>query len=173
MIPKKAMNEISKLGSESETIFFGVKDKYCVVKKGTIILSIRLLESKFPDYEVVILKETPIIIDMHKNLMLEAMRKMLILSNERYRAVKMTIGEGMMELVSMNPELGNAQENIPVNYDGSKIIEVGFNPRYFVDALQSMESENITLGFKDNSKPCVLKGEIDDGFLALMMPMRI
>ncbi|MFO8090224.1 MAG: DNA polymerase III subunit beta [Desulfatiglandaceae bacterium] len=172
MIPKKAMNEISKIGAESDKIFFAFKNKYCIIKKDTMLLSIRLLEAKFPDYKIVIPKETPIMIGLHKNLLLEAMRKMLILSNERYRAVKMTIGEKNMELISMNPDVGNAQENIPIDYDGEKI-EVGFNPKYFVDALQSMESENITLGFKDKSKPCVLKGEADVGFLALMMPMVI
>jgi DNA polymerase-3 subunit beta len=172
MIPKKAMNEISKIGAESDTIFFAFKDKYCVIKKDSLILSVRLLETKFPDYKMVIPKELPIIINLSKYLLLEAMRKMLILSNERYRAVKMSIGEKNIELVSMNPDLGNVQENIPVDYDGQKI-EVGFNPKYFVDALQSMESENITLGFKDKSKPCVLKGEADIGFLGLMMPMVI
>jgi DNA polymerase-3 subunit beta len=172
MIPKKAMNEISKIGAESNSnsIFFAFKDKYCIIKKDKMLLSIRLLETRFPDYKIVIPKETPIMIHLNRNLLLESMRKMLILSNERYRAVKMSIGEKNMELISMNPDVGNAQENIPIDYDGQKI-EVGFNPKYFVDALQSMESENITLGFKDKSKPCVLKGEADVGFLALMMPM--
>jgi DNA polymerase III subunit beta len=172
MIPKKAMAEISKIGAESEKLFFALKNKFCIVKKEDILLSIRLLETKFPDYKIVIPKETPNLINLSKNLLLESMRKMLILSNERYRAVKMTIGENNIELISMNPDLGNAQENIPVNYTGQRI-EVGFNPKYFVDALQSMESENITLGFKDKSKPCILKGEADIGFLALMMPMVI
>jgi len=172
MIPKKAMSEISKIGSESDTVFFAFKDKYSIIKNDSLIISVRLLETKFPDYRIVIPKEIPIIINLNKNSLLEGMRKMLILSNERYRAVKMTIGEKTIELISMNPDLGNAQENIPVDYDGQKI-EVGFNPRYFVDALQAMESENITLGFKDKSKPCVLRGDVDVGFLALMMPMVI
>ena len=172
MIPKKAMIEISKLGSESDKLFFAVKDKYCVIKREGLLLNVRLLESKFPDYRAVIPNETPVILHLQRNFLLEAMRRMLILSNERYRAVKVGLEEGRMDLVSTNPDLGNAQESISIDYRGEKI-EVGFNPRYFVDALQVMESDNITLGFKDESKPCILKGEIDHGFLALMMPMRL
>lgn len=172
MIPKKAMVEISKLGSESDMLFFGVKDKYCVVRKNRLLLNIRLLESKFPDYRSVIPKETPILLNLKRNLVLESMRRMLILSNERYRAVKVSLEDDRMDLVSTNPELGNAQESLPIDYRGQRI-EMGFNPRYFVDALQAMESHDITLGFKDESKPCVMKGEADKGFLALMMPMRL
>jgi DNA polymerase-3 subunit beta len=97
---------------------------------------------------------------------------MLILSNERYRAVKITLDEGFLELVSTNPDIGEAQEKIPVEYREERL-EMGFNPRYFVETLQSMESEDILLGFIDNSKPCTLKGESDLGFLGLIMPMRL
>jgi len=172
MIPRKAMIEISKIGSESEKIHFGFKNKYCVVRKENLILTVRLLESKFPDYSMVIPKETPILLNLSKNILIESMRRMLILSNERYRAVKMSFEGDKMELVSTNPDVGDVQENLDVSYGGRKM-EIGFNPKYFVDALQSMESHNITLGFKDESKPCILKGEADAGFLALMMPMRI
>jgi DNA polymerase III subunit beta len=172
MIPKKAMQEVSKIGSESGKVFFSVKDKYCMFRKDKILLNVRLLESKFPDYRIVIPKETPIILNIERNILQEAMRRMLILSNERYRAVRVSLEADRLDLVSTNPDLGNVQESLIVEYNGDRI-EMGFNPRYFVDALQAMESKNITLGFKDDSKPCVLKGEADTGFLALMMPMRI
>jgi len=109
---------------------------------------------------------------MNRLVLLEAMRKMVILSNERYRAVRITLEDNTMELVSTNPDLGEAQENIAVEYQGERL-EAGFNPRYFIDALQSMESETVMLGFVDNSKPCMLTGEADEGFLGLIMPMRL
>jgi DNA polymerase-3 subunit beta len=100
------------------------------------------------------------------------MRKMLILSNERYRAVKIALENGIMELVSTNPDLGDAQENMQVDYQGERM-EIGFNARYFIDVLQAMESETVQLGFIDNSKPCLIRGEADKGFLGLIMPMRL
>ena len=97
---------------------------------------------------------------------------MLILSNERYRAVKITLENGILDLISTNPDLGEGQEKMEVEYTGDRI-EAGFNPRYFVDILQSMESDLITMEFTDSALPCVLKGEADTGFIGLIMPMRV
>ena len=105
-------------------------------------------------------------------LLLEAMRKMLILSNERYRAVKITLEKDLLDLVSTNPDLGEGQEKIEIKYEGERI-EAGFNPKYFIDILQSMESDMISMEFTDSAKPCVLKGDADEGFIGLIMPMRV
>ncbi len=172
MIPKKGMSEINKLASEGGTIKIGFEQKKCVAKKDNALLVIRLLESKFPDYHSVIPQEENISININRESFLEAMRKMLILSNERYRAVKITIKKNIMDLVSTNPDLGEAQENMEIDYQGENL-EMGFNPQYFVDAVQSMESEFIILSFIDNTKPCIIKGEADKGFLGLVMPMRV
>ncbi|MDY6971210.1 MAG: DNA polymerase III subunit beta [Thermodesulfobacteriota bacterium] len=172
MIPKKGMNELNKLASEGGPVQIGLKDKNCVVKKGNVHLAIRLLDAKFPDYHAVIPTSEGHLIEVNRISLLEAMRKMLILSNERYRAVRITLENDTMELVSSSPDLGEAQENIRVEYKGERL-EAGFNPQYFLDILQSMESEVAVLAFIDNSKPCVIKGEADEGFLGLVMPMRL
>jgi DNA polymerase-3 subunit beta len=172
MIPKKGMSEINKLASEGGVVHIGFEQKKCVVKKDNALLVIRLLEVKFPDYHSVIPKEEKFFINIKRNAFFEAMRKMLILSNERYRAVKIKLKNNIMELVSTNPDLGEAQENMEVEYQGENM-EIGFNPQYFIDIVQSMESENINLIFIDNTKPCILKGEADEGFVGLVMPMRI
>ena len=172
MIPKKGMIEINKMASEGGNLSIGFKQKNCIVKKENAQLVIRLLDAKFPDYHAVIPKELEFSINVNRILLMEAMRKMMILSNERYRAVKIGIEDNKMELVSTNPDLGEAQENIEVEYIGKRL-EAGFNPRYFIDTLQAMQSEIINLGFIDNSKPCTLTGEVDEGFLGLIMPMRV
>ncbi len=172
MVPKKGMNELGKLAAEGGTVQFGFKQKSCLAKTETAMLVIRLLEAKFPDYTAVIPQEAAYTISVDRIVLLDAMRKMGILSSERYRAVKLTLSEQVMELVSTNPELGEAQENITVDFTGERL-EMGFNPRYFVDALQAMESTTVKLGFIDDSKPCVLTGDEDQGFLGLIMPMRL
>ena len=172
MVPKKGMSELNKLASEGGTIEIGFEQKNCVARKENALMVVRLLETKFPDYEAVIPGEEKYSIEVKRESLLEAMRKMLILSNERYRAVKIGLENNVMELVSTNPDLGEAQENIDVKYAGERM-EMGFNPRYFVDILQSMESDFVVLGFIDTSKPCILKGEADEGFLGLIMPMRV
>jgi len=172
MIPKKGMSELNKMASEGGMIRIGFREKNCVAKRENVLLVIRLLETRFPDYNAVIPKKAEYLIDVDRVLVLEAMRKMLILSNERYRAVKIVLVDDTMELVSTNPDLGEAQENITVAYRGARL-EAGFNPQYFLETLQSMESDIIQMGFIDNSKPCILTGDADEGFLGLLMPMRL
>jgi DNA polymerase-3 subunit beta len=172
MIPKKGMAELNKMASEGGVLKIGFKDKNCIVKRDDMILLIRLLDNKFPDYSAVIPQKADSIIDVERLLLLDAMRKMLILSNERYRAVKIVLDDDTMDLISTNPDIGEAQEQIKINYKGSRL-EAGFNPQYFLDILQPMTSETIHLGFIDSTKPCLLTGDDDIGFLGLLMPMRI
>ena len=172
MIPKKGMSELNKLASEGGPIHVGFKQNNCIGKKENTLIVIRLLESKFPDYHAVIPKKAKSHVEIDRNALLDGMKKMIILSNESYRGVKITLEKNNMELVSINPDLGNAQENLEVAYQEERL-EVGFNARYFIDILQSMESETIKMGFIDNSSPCLITGKDDIGFLGLIMPMRL
>jgi len=172
MVPKKGMLELSKMSQDGGNIKFGFKNKTCVAKREKSFLVIRLLDSKFPDYEIVTSRKPNYSINVSKNDIMDGMKHMLILSNERYRAVKIGFHDGLMDLVSANPDLGEAQESIEVSYSGDRI-EAAFNPRYFIDVLQCMDSDEVTLNFVDESKPCVIKGEADEGFLGLIMPMKI
>jgi DNA polymerase-3 subunit beta len=172
MIPKKGMSELSKMAGDGGIIEIGFKEKNAVAKKGSALLVMRLLETNFPDYKAVIARNEEDPVKISKMALLEAMRKMVILSNDRYRAVKITLENDLMELVSTNPDLGEAQENIEIKYNGERV-EAGFNPKYFIDTLQSMQSENIHLDFSDSSKPFVLTGDADEGFVGLIMPMRV
>jgi len=172
MIPKKGMSELNKLASEGGTIHIGFQQNNCVAKKGSSLIVIRLLESKFPDYHAVIPQKTGASISMKRTSLLDGMKKMVILSNESYRGVKITLENNNMELVSVNPDLGDAQENMDVEYKEERL-EAGFNSSYFIDVLQSMDSEMIELGFIDNSSPCLITGNDDKGFLGLIMPMRL
>ena len=172
MIPKKGMMELSKLASEGGPMQIGFKKNNCVAKKENSLVVIRLLESKFPDYNAVIPKNMKSLVKVKREALLDGMKKMVILTSEAYRGVKISLEKNSIELVSINPDLGDAQEKLEVEYKGDRV-EAGFNARYFIDVLQAMESEFIDLGFIDNSSPCVIKGKEDIGFLGLIMPMRL
>jgi DNA polymerase III subunit beta len=172
MIPKKGMTELSKLAGEGGVVSLGFKQSNCLAKAGDSVLVMRLLESKFPDYNAVIPKKSKYAIQIRREALLDGMKKMMILSNETYRGVKISLDNNVMELVSVNPDLGDAQEKLEIEYKGERF-EAGFNPKYFTDALQSMESETVEVGLIDSSSPCILKGEKDRGFLGLIMPMRL
>lgn len=172
MIPKKGMLELNKLASEGGKIHLGFKESNCVAKAGDAVIVIRLLESKFPDYHSVIPQKTKYNVQIKKKSLLDGMKKMIILSNESYRGVKISLENNNMELVSINPDLGDVQENLEIEYNNERL-ETGFNARYFIDILQSMDSEMVEIAFIDNASPCLLTGKDDSGFLGLIMPMRL
>lgn len=175
MIPKKGLIELNKLTLEEGNILFGLKQNNLVAKKDKALIVIRLLDTKFPDYKGVILpkkEDKENIITINKNLLLEAMRRMMIIRGDQYQGVKINIGTDYLEMVSINPDLGNVEEKIEIKYNGEPI-EIGFNPKYFIDSLQTMESDIIFLNIKDQTSPCLITGEQDEGFLGLIMPMRV
>jgi len=175
MIPKKGLIELNKLTLEDGNILFGLKQNNLVAKKNEALIVIRLLDTKFPDYKGVILpkkEDKENIITINKNLLLEAMRRMMIIRGDQYQGVKINIGTDYLEMVSINPDLGNVEEKIEIKYNGEPI-EMGFNPKYFIDSLQTMESDIIFLNIKDQTSPCLITGEQDEGFLGLIMPMRV
>ncbi|RPI77661.1 MAG: DNA polymerase III subunit beta [Desulfobacteraceae bacterium] len=175
MIPKKGLAELMKLAAMDENpIKIGFRKNHCVAKKENIIILIRLVDSKFPDYNAVIPKKehTKINLKINKNLFLNGMKKMVILSDDSYRGVKISLEKNNMELVSIHPELGDVQENIEIEYNQERF-ESGFNARYFIDLFQVMDSEEICFDLIDASNPCLITGEDDAGFMAMIMPMRI
>ncbi len=172
MIPKKGILELNKLASEGGPVSIGFEKNNCVVRRENTLVVIRLLESQFPDYNAVIPEKMKYTIPISRTALLDGMKKMVILSSESYKGVRMTLHEDNLELVSINPDLGDAQENLGVKYKGESL-ELGFNARYFIDALQVMGSDMVELGVIDNSSPCVISGENDEGFLGLIMPMRL
>ena len=175
MIPKKGLIELNKLALENGNILFGLKHNNLVGKKEEALIVIRLLDTKFPDYKDVILpkkEDKKNIIVINRNLLLESMRRMMIIGGDQYQGVKITTGADYLEMVSVNPDLGDVEEKIEIKYDGEPI-EIGFNPKYFIDTLQTMDSDVIFLDIKDQTSPCLITGEQDEGFLGLIMPMRV
>lgn len=97
---------------------------------------------------------------------------MAVLSTDKYKVVKFSLTPGNLEIQSINPDIGEAKENVSLDYNGNKF-EVGFNVRFFIDALQVMDSETIILDLKDSVSPALLHGDNDPGFKALIMPMKL
>jgi DNA polymerase-3 subunit beta len=175
MIPKKGLIELSKLSLDEGNILLGLKQNNLVAKKEKALIVIRLLETKFPDYKNVIPvkeKNETNIINIKRQSLLDAMRRMMIIRTDQYQGVKMSIGADYLGMASVNPDLGNVEEKIEIQYKGEQI-EVGFNPKYFIDALQPMESDMVNLDIKDQASPCLITGDQDEGFLGLIMPMRL
>jgi len=172
LLPRKAVFELLKILDKPGPIQFGFKDNNGLIIKDQMLFIMRLLDRKFPDYNLVLPKKKDKIITIPKNDFLDAMRRMAVLSTDKYKGVKIILTKGKMEIQSINPEIGEAKESLSLEYKEEKM-DIGFNPRYFIDALQVMKSDQVIMELNDGVSPAILRGEEDPGYVALIMPMKI
>jgi DNA polymerase-3 subunit beta len=132
----------------------------------------RLIEGEFPNYDQVIPKELTRRIALPCDTLIQALRRVVLLSSERSRAVKLEISEGNLAISSNNPDLGDAHEDIDIDFSGDTL-SIGFNARYLLDALGSMHAKEIFLGLQDELSPVKILPTDDEDSFAVVMPMRI
>ena len=132
----------------------------------------RLIEGEFPNYQQVIPKQTQHHLVVATEVLSRAIRRVALLSSERSRAVKLELGERLLRLSSNNPDLGEAHEDIDVDYDGEKL-EIAFNSRYLLDCLAAIDTKEVRLDFQDELSPAQVIPTDDEETLAVVMPMRL
>lgn len=173
ILPRKGVMELKRLAEEGETgLTLSFQDNNAVARKEQTVIVMRLVDGEFPDYERVIPRanDQQALIDVDP--FLHALRRMLILSSEKSRGVKMSIKPGLLEVSSSNPEFGDAREELDLDYQGTEM-NIGFNARYLLDILQVQDEHRVRMIFKDQLSPGLFRPEKDDGFLAVVMPMRL
>jgi DNA polymerase-3 subunit beta len=181
ILPKKGLQELRKLlgeaaesGTETPETKLGFVENSAIFRQPGVILSMRLIEGLFPDYRQVIPKAGEKVVRVGRNRLLETLRRISLLSTDKAHAVKLELGKGSVKVLSQNPDLGEAKEEVPVEYAGEPL-KIGFNARYLMDVLGVVQSKDVVLELADDLSPGVLKGgdEADQGFTAVVMPMRI
>ena len=173
IIPRKGLSELKKLLEEEEGKYqIGFDANNVIIKKEKAVLFIRLIEGEYPDYEQVIPPASKKKITLNREKFLGALKRISLLSNERSRAIKLTAKDNILEISTSNPEVGEAKEEIEISYHGTAL-EVGFNAKYFIDVLNAMESEQVTIELNDKLSPGVMKAVGDDNYICVVMPMRI
>jgi DNA polymerase III subunit beta len=173
IFPRKGIVELKKLADDTQgTIELGFMDNNAIIKKDQMVIIMRLIDGEFPDYDRVIPKNNDNICVLNRDKFIHALRRMSILSSEKSRGVKIVLKNSLLELSSSNPDIGEAREDIEMDYSGPEI-SIGFNVRYLLDVLQTQDHELVKLLIKDNLAPGLIKPNADDGFLAVVMPMRL
>jgi DNA polymerase-3 subunit beta len=100
------------------------------------------------------------------------LKRMSILSTDDYRSVIFSFVNDKLIITSTNPDIGESKEDMAIEFKGDSI-EAAFNPRYFIETLNVIESEKVILEIVNDEKPCILTGEEDQGLVTVIMPMRI
>jgi len=172
IIPKSGIVEVLKILETGKKIEIGIKENNFIVKKDSEGLIIRLIEGDFPDYDLVIPKMNKSELRVDKKSFMMMLKRMSILSSDKYRSIRCKMGKDQIETTTINPEIGESRETIPVDYGGEEI-EMAFNARYFMDSITPMKSDEIILRLNDEATPCLLKGNDDPNFISVIMPMRV
>jgi DNA polymerase-3 subunit beta len=172
MIPKKGLVEVGKFLDSEGPAKIGFKDNNFIVQKERETLIIRLLEGDFPEYGDIIVKKGGNSIPLDRHLFLMMLKRMSILSSEDYKGVIFNFEKNQLNITSTNPDIGESKEDMDVEYKGDAIT-VMFNPKYFIETLNVIEEDKVTLNITDEEKPCLIEGEKDKTYLSVIMPMRI
>jgi DNA polymerase-3 subunit beta len=181
ILPKKGLQELKKLlaeaaesGEEKPEAKLGFVENSAIFRRPGVVLVMRLIEGLFPDYKQVIPKAGEKQVRLGRGRFLETLRRVSLLSSDKAHAVKLDLSKGLLRVLSQNPDLGEAKEEVPIEYAGEPL-KIGFNARYVMDVLQVLRSNEVVFELADDLSPGVIKGgeEADQGFTAVVMPMRI
>jgi len=173
LLPKKGLVELSRLLDEGgEKVWLKVINNSFIVKREGVVLIMRLLDAEFPDYRQVIPEKSKRHFRMKRTQILESLRRVSILSSEKTRGVKFHFSQEVLELSTYNPELGEAKEEIPVDYRGEDLT-VGFNSRFVLEVLNILKSDEVLFEMEDGKSPAVIRPADDQKHTCVIMPMRL
>ena len=173
IIPKKTINELSKLLSENtDSIEIDISLNKIIFYIDKLILISKLIDGNFPDYNRVIPKNNSnnLVIDRQKLLL--AVDRVSTIANEKSPSIKFKLLKNLINLSSINNENSTATEDIEANYEGDEI-EIGFNSKYIMEILDNLEEKNIEISFNDNSSPIIIQEKIETENIFVLMPMRV
>jgi DNA polymerase-3 subunit beta len=173
IVPRKTVLEVVKLAEggdgEVEVSLSSTKIRFVV---GDLILTSKLIDGTFPDYERVIPRHNDKQLDVDTALFASAVDRVSTISMEKGRAVKLNISPSKVTLSVNNPDSGSAEEEIAATYTGDPI-DIGFNARYLLDVTGQVKSDSISFKLADAGSPTVVRDPGDDQALYVLMPMRV
>jgi len=175
ILPRKGLAEMKKLleTGDDGVVSLGFRENLGLVTKDKVELFMRLIDGDFPDYTKVIPKGNPNVARLDHDELLQALRRVSILSSERYKGIRMEFTNGKVCISANNPDLGEAAEDVEAEYKG-KPISIGFNARYVIDVLSVLTGDGeIEIELKDELSPSVIRKSGVEGYLYVLMPMRL
>ena len=173
IIPRKAVLELARLldGSDSPVECI-LSQNHLRVRTGTLVFTTKLIDGKFPDYQRVIPVDGNKTLEVERDTLKQSMTRIAILSNEKYRGIRLALSAGNLSIQANNPDQEEAEEELQVEYDEADM-EIGFNVTYLIDVLNVLDSEKVQVKLKDANSSCIISDSQDSSSLYVVMPMRL
>ncbi len=173
ILPRKGVLELSRLLTDEDTpVNITIGNNHLCVTLGEYTFTSKLVDGKFPDYQRVIPRNSDKLVIADRERLRQALVRTSILSNEKYRGIRIHLEDGLLQAQANNPEMEEAEEEIEVDYTGPEL-DIGFNVGYLLDALNAIDTAHVNIAFGDANSSCVVQPEGDSGCTYVVMPMRL
>jgi DNA polymerase III subunit beta len=173
ILPRKTVLELNRLLVDSDdALNITLAPNQVRFGFGSVVLVSKLIDGKFPDYERVIPPSLRNHVTIGRQTLMQAMNRAAILTNEKFRGVRVVLGEDTLKLIAANAEQEEAQEEVEVKY-GGEAIDVGFNVGYLLDVLNNVQSDEVQWSFNDANSSALVTVPGNERFKYVVMPMRI
>ena len=170
VLPSKAVSELQRsLGGEDDVSVLVQKSQVCFKLNNMMIYS-KLMDDVYPNYRQVIPRETAESIEVDRQLLLDALDRVSVMTMDEAHSTKLIFENGKLTITSASSDIGEAKDIVPIKYAGEKI-EIMFNPTYVMDALKAIDDDSVMVHINDGHSPAVIKCAIP--FLYVLMPLRI
>ena len=174
IVPRKGVQEIIRFldDDEAKEVELQISNNHLRINLKDLTFTCKLIDGRYPDYTKVIPTSQGTRLRIGRETLRDTLSRVAILSNEKYRGVRLSLKPGSMKLVAHNPEHEEAQEELSVDYAGDEL-EIGFNANYIIDAVGALNSDEIELGLTDANSSCTLNSPGDTSQQYVVMPMRL
>jgi len=171
IVPRKGVSEIRKLCEEADgALELGVGDGFLLVRRPDLLLTTRLIDGEYPNYRQIFPKSHRVRVLIERERLLHAVRRISLMAQERSRGFRFVLADGQLDLSASNPDLGEARELLPVEYQGERF-ETAFNARYLLDVLGAMTSKEVAIELTEERTPAQIRPADDADESAVIMPM--
>lgn len=173
ILPRKTVLELSRLLADNdEALDIRLSPNQATFRFGEIELVSKLIDGKFPDYERVIPQNHTKVITLPRTVLLQSLHRAAILTNEKFRGVRLVLAPGSLKIISSNADQEEAQEELEISYD-EEALDIGFNVTYLLDVLNNVSNENIEVRLADANSSALITLPGNEQFRYVVMPMRI
>ena len=173
IIPKKTINEISKLLADTENnieiIISPTKITFFI---GNLIFVSKLIDGTFPDYKRVIPPDNYNVLEIERDKLLSAVDRVSTVANEKSPVIKFKLLKDIINLNTVSNDNSTATEDLNLKYDGEEL-EIGFNSKYIMDIVNNLDDDKITIKLKDGSSPITAQEKSNSNLIYVLMPMRV
>lgn len=173
IIPRKGVLEISRLiEADEKLVKVQIGSNHIRIFSSDFIFTSKLVDGRFPDYRRVLPRDGDKIIEADKTVLKNAFSRAAILSNEKFKGVRLNLASNELKITANNPEQEEAEEVVDINYQGDSL-EIGFNVAYLIDVFNSLATESVKLTLSDSNSSALIEDAGDDSAVYVIMPMRL